>query len=412
MIVAKASGDCALVHKRLGTLLVILVALAIASAGCENSSTRTHKHHKPRPTATPTFIPTATPTATVAPTPTASATATPTSTPTPSATGGLWVPNLFGPTVNEFDSARRASSGNPSPQFSNESADLLLPDSALFDSSQNLWVNNCGTGTILEFTSAQLAQLGTNSAPTPNTTLTEPASFGSPPCPWGAQFDVAGNLWVTNRPASSTVTNLVAYTPAQLSAGGTQTPATIITSTSFADLRSAAFDASPNLWIVENTNKAILGYKAATLATAAGHSGPVNPDIIITPASFVDPRSLAFDAGGNLWTSDCFGQLFKLAASSLSASGSPSPTVTISATSVATATGFASSLDCPEGLAFDPSGNLWVSNLISDNAGSIAEFTAAQLATTGSPSPAVFLDSDVFGLNIDAPAQLTFGPVP
>lgn len=412
MIEAKASGDSSLLSTKLGALLVILVALAIGSAGCDSSSTRTHKHHRPRPTATPTFIPTATPTATVAPTATASATATPTSTPTPSTTGGLWVPNLFGPSVNEFDSARRATSGSPSPQFTNQSSAMLLPDSAQFDSSQNLWVNNCGAGTIVEFTSAQLAQLGTNPAPTPNTTLTEPASFGDPPCPWGAQFDVAGNLWITNRPAFGTVTNLVAYTPAQLSAGGTQTPATIITSTSFGDLRSTIFDASLNLWIVDNANQKIFGYKAATLATATGNTGAVNPDIIISSASMGDPRGLAFDASGNLWVTDATGKLLKFAASDLVTSGIKTPTVIITATLVATAGGFALSLDFPEGLAFDSDGSLWVSNLESDNAGSVAKFTAAQLAATGNPSPAVFLDSDEFGLNFHQPAQLTFGPIP
>ena len=63
-------------------------------------------------------------------------------------------------------------------------------------------------------------------------------------------------------------------------------------------------------------------------------------------------------------------------------------------------------------MAFDPGGNLWVSNLQSDNIGSIAEFTPTQLGSSGNPSPAVFLDSDIFGSNIDEPALLTFGPIP
>jgi hypothetical protein len=339
---------------------------------------------------------------------------TPTATPTPSLTGGLWVPNLFGPSVNEFDQARRVTSGNPDPQFTNESAELLLPAAAIFDSSQNLWVNNCsdavlGAGAITEFTSAQLAQLGSNPAPVPNTTLTDDGSFKDLHCPWGAQFDSAGNLWVSNR----LTPNLVSFTPAQLGAGGNQTPNTIITSTSFADLRAIAFDAGANLWLVENSNNKILGYKAATRATALGHSGQVNPDIVISSSSLNDPRALAFDGSGNLWASTgTNSQLLKFAAASLGASGTLTPTVILSATTVVTLDGTANSLDFPEGLAFDTSGNLWVSNLISDNAGSIAEFTPAQLAASGSPSPAVFLDSDEFGINIHQPTLLTFGPIP
>jgi hypothetical protein len=53
-----------------------------------------------------------------------------------------------------------------------------------------------------------------------------------------------------------------------------------------------------------------------------------------------------------------------------------------------------------------------VGNLQSDNADSVVEFTPAQLVATGSMSPAVFLDSNIFGLNIHQPALLTFGPIP
>jgi len=388
--------------------LLTVVALGMAVGGCNSSSSSPAP--KPKPTITPTLTPTATATTTA----TASATTTPSPTPSPSKTGGLWVPNLFGPTVNEFGPAAQATSGTPPPQFSDESAALLLPAAAIFDGLQNLWVSNCndvtlGAGTITEFTAAQLANLGTDSAPAPNISLIDDGSFDILHCPWGEQFDAAGNLWVANR----LLPNLVSFTPAQLAAGGAQTPNTTITSTSIASPRAIAFDASANLWIVENTNLDILGYKAATLATALGHSGVVNPDIIISSASFVDPRGLAFDTSGDLWICDATGgELFEFAAASLGASGSLTPTVTITATPVETIDGITTSLDGPDGLAFDPSGNLWVSNLQSDNAGSVAEFTAAQLATSGNPSPAVFLDSDEFGLNIHQPALLTFGPIP
>ncbi|MGA8641283.1 hypothetical protein [Candidatus Binatus sp.] len=386
------------------------VALALALGGCNSSSNSSPNHGpKPTPTVAPTIAPT--PTQTETATATIAPTATPTS--TPAKTDGLWVPNLFGPSVNEFDPPARAVSGNPSPQFSNESAFLLLPAGLAFDSSQNLWVTNCsdftlGTGAIAEFTAAQLANLGSNSAPDPNTTLLDDGSFTILNCPWGAQFDAAGNLWITNR----LIPNLVSYSPAQLAVGGALTPNTTITSTSFSSPTSIAFDASANLWIVENQNQQVLAYKAATLATALGHSGQVNPDIIISSSSFGDPRAIVFDGSGNLWLSDATGKLLEFAAADLAMSGTPTPKVTITATAVVTLDGIALSLDFPEGLAFDPAGNLWVANLESDNAGSLAEFTPAQLASSGNPSPAVFLDSDIFGTNIHQPALLTFGPIP
>jgi len=391
-------------------VLSIVVALGFALGGCNSSSSNSpNPGPKPTPTVAPTIAPTPTPTATV--TATIGPTATPTS--TPSKTGGLWVPNLFGPSVNEFDPPARAVSGDPPPQFFNESPFLLLPAGLAFDSSQNLWVANCsdfifGTGAIAEFTAAQLANLGNNRTPDPNKTLLDDGSLTILGCPWGAQFDAAGNLWITNR----SIPNLVSYSPAQLAVGGAITPDTTITSTSFESPRGIVFDASANLWIVENQNQEILAYKAATLAAALGHSGQVNPDIIISSSSFGDPRAITFDGAGNLWLADATGKLLKFAAADLAMSGTPTPTVVITATPVVTLDGIALSLDFPEGLAFDPDGNLWVANLESDNAGSLAEFTPAQLASSGSPSPAVFLDSDRFGTNIHQPSLLTFGPIP
>ncbi len=386
----------------------MVVALGVALGGC-NSSGSNSSHHGPRPTPQPT--PTAT--ATGGPTPTPSITPTVTATSTPSLTGGLWVPNLFGPSVNEFDPPARAVSGNPTAQFTNKSPFLFLPAGLAFDTSQNLWVANCSdhtlnTGAIAEFTAAQLANLGTDSTPDPNLTLLDDGSFTILGCPWGEHFDAAGNLWITNR----LIPDLIAYSPAQLATGGALTPNTTITSTSFNSPRGIAFDASGNLWIVENQNQQVLAYKAATLAAALGHSGKVNPDIIISSTSFGDPRAIAFDGSGDLWLSDATGKLLEFLAADLGASGSLTPNVIITATVVTTLDGMAMSLDFPEGLAFDSSGNLWVANLDSDNAGSLAEFTPAQLAASGSPSPAVFLDSDIFGTYINQPAQITFGPIP
>ena len=223
---------------RLRVLLTVIV-LSCALGGCDESSSHSpNPGPKPTPTVAPTIAPTPTQTATA--TSTIAPTATPTS--TPSTSDGLWVPNLFGPSVNEFDPPARAVSGNPSPQFFNESPFLLLPAGLAFDSSENLWVANCsdfilGTGAIAEFTAAQLANLGSNSMPDPNTTLLDDGSLTILGCPWGAQFDAAGNLWITNR----AIPNLVSYSPAQLAVGGALTPDTTITSTSFDSPRGYCF---------------------------------------------------------------------------------------------------------------------------------------------------------------------------
>lgn len=112
-----------------------------------------------------------------------------------------------------------------------------------------------------------------------------------------------------------------------------------------------------------------------------------------------------------MWLADAAGKLLKFTAADLGMSGSPTPVVTITATTVMTPDGMAISLYFPEGLAFEPAGNPWVANLESNNTGSIAEFTPSQLASYGNPSPAVFLDPDIFGTNIHAPSLISFDPI-
>ena len=72
----------------------------------------------------------------------------------------------------------------------------------------------------------------------------------------------------------------------------------------------------------------------------------------------------------------------------LAATGTPTPAVTLSATA-------GNSLEGPDGLAFDPAGDLWVANFIS----SVVEFTPGQLATTGSPTPAATIAGAGTGLS-------------
>ena len=65
-----------------------------------------------------------------------------------------------------------------------------------FDSHGNLWVANCDfatghpTDAILEFTPAQLTAGG---AQTPAVTI---SSNGVMQCPWSVAFDASGNVWV------------------------------------------------------------------------------------------------------------------------------------------------------------------------------------------------------------------------
>jgi hypothetical protein len=65
--------------------------------------------------------------------------------------------------------------------------------------------------------------------------------------------------------------------------------------------------------------------------------------------------------------------------------------------------GATDSLNEPSGLAFDRGGNLWVAKFVSDNKGSLAEFSSNHIAAGGALTPKVFLDSNAAAGNLDQP---------
>lgn len=329
---------------------------------------------------------------------------------------GLWVPNSLTSLVTEFIASQRTSSGSPAAHRTNASDGLDQPNAAIFDKSNNLWVSNCtnpsinntGAGTIMEFTTAQLKNLGSQPAPTPHATIQDDGTFSTFDCPYGMQFDSHGNMWVANRFNQ----DLVEFTPNQLKSAGVQLPNTEFTYSGFGDPESLSFDKSKNLWITDVSQNVVEAYTSATLATIEGTTESfVTPDIINSSAALSGPTAIAFDKSGNQWVANCFSnELTRFAKSDISANGSPTPDVVLSSTSVTVPASSTFSLFCPNGLAFDSSGNLWVANLASDTLGSIAEFTPSQLSASGSPVPHVFLDADSGGVNMAEPALITFGP--
>ncbi len=325
---------------------------------------------------------------------------------------GLWVPNFFESNVVAFDATQRAKSGAPKPALTNHSASIDSPEEALFDPSGNLWVTNCsdpvlGAGAIMEFTGDQVKNLKKDSAPNPNVTLSDNGSFDIFGCPYGAAFGSDGSLWASNRFSA----DLVNFTPSQLSVGGVQFPNTKITSSSFGNPEGIQFDTAGTLWVADIEQSEIFGFKAATLAAAEGTTADLTPDIINSSASLDGSADVFVDSSGNQWISNCTGNtVMEFAAADVAASGSPTPIVVLSATTVSVPPGTSFSLNCPEGMAFDKSGNLWVSNALSDNEGSIVEFTPGQLTASGSPAPNIFLDSDSAGTNLNQPALFSFGP--
>jgi sugar lactone lactonase YvrE len=220
-------------------------------------------------------------------------------------------------------------------------------------------------------------------------------------------FDASGNFWVSDDGANA----LFVFNPAQLLTGGAPTPVTVLASTPspFAWSLGLAFDSSSNLWVANNEGNSIYKFNASKLPgpTTTGLV-TLTPDVILSDDganSIQDPWAIRFDSTGNLWADNAGSQssVVEFAKADLGVTGSPTPAVTLSPT---TDKGNAT-LAGPNGLAFDPAGNLSVVNSATS---SIATFDASQFTATpgGDLIPNSLVSGEKTGL--DSPAGCAFGP--
>jgi sugar lactone lactonase YvrE len=292
-----------------------------------------------------------------------------------SAAGNLWIANAISPPrVVEFTAAQLAS-GTPTPAVTITSGSTGSNIGVAFDASGNLWV--ASNGSVVEYAGSQLGKSGS-----PNATVS--LSGGSISSPEGLAFDASGNLWIANA-GNSTVAEL---TTTQLTASGSPTASVIISAPGSALTRPVglAFDASGDLWVSNSTPNTVVEYTPVQLA-ATGDPAPA-VKLSSVAMSLSAPQFLAFDGAGNLWVANGEGlTTFTVAAftpAQLAAgSGNPVPAIVLSS--------FTNS-DAPAGLAFDGSGNLWVSTI-----NSVVEFTPSQINATGAPTPTITITGSALG---------------
>jgi sugar lactone lactonase YvrE len=198
----------------------------------------------------------------------------------------------------------------------------------------------------------------------------------------------SGRLWTPHSSATTTITT--GFAAADLLTTGSPPPAATLTG-AIASNDGIAFDGAGNAWIADLTADTVSRYEVSELAS----DGSPSPSVTIEGLS--NPAGLAFDAAGNLFVANIESNaIVVFTPDQLLASGTPTPSVTIS-----TAGG---SLSGPVGLAFDASGNLWVTNLFR---GTIVRFGSSQLASSGTPEPEVTID-DGAGGNLDVPVGVAF----
>ena len=188
---------------------------------------------------------------------------------------------------------------------------------------------------------------------------------------------------------ANTNSTIEEFTPAQLAAGGSQAPALTVTVTG-AGFDGLAFNGAGDLWAADIERNKLVELTPAQLAAG----GVQAPAVVITSdaTSLAAPEDLAFDASGDLWASNSTNDtVVEFTPAQLASSGSPSPEVTISS--------HTTSLTYPTGVAFATSGDLWVAN---DTNTTLVAYTPSQLASGGSLVPATTISG------LDGPWQVAF----
>lgn len=269
---------------------------------------------------------------------------------------------------------------------------LSTPTDAVFDSSGDLWVSDTLNSRILEFTSPFTTGMNATLAIGQPSLSTDSPNVSQKGIAYPSQiaFDPSGDLWVADTGNARVLEFVPPFT--------TGMSATLVLGQSSFSISSPgsspgtlgeptglAFDAKGNIWVSDVYENAIMAFSRPF---STGETGTVVlegglPLSEPTQSGFVFPYSIAFDQSGDLWMSDSFYNRVLQFAAPVEPGEKPSLVMGQDSFTSGTPGTSQTTLANPLGLALDSSGNLWVADWANNR---LMEFPGATIGSTTSSS--------------------------
>jgi sugar lactone lactonase YvrE len=294
--------------------------------------------------------------------------------------GDLWVSDYNNSFVAEytppFTTGENASLEVGSPNFSTSgcsatgAAYVCNPNGIAFDPSGNLWVVDSGNDSVVEFKapftageSVSMAVGGESDGQVNASNLDNP---------YGIAFDSSGNLWVADASDNRVVEYRAPLTngePASLAIGEPSLTATTNNDAkgNLSEPEDLAFGPSGNLWVADTDDSRILeftqpfsnGEDASQFIGAANFTSFNGND---TQSTVTLPEAIAFDHSGNLWVSDSGNSRVLEFATPFSDGMNATRLIGQDSYFFGGPNATQTMLGYPDGIAFDGSNNLWVAD--------------------------------------------------
>jgi len=247
---------------------------------------------------------------------------------------------------------------------------LFGPTGIAFDAAGNLWVVDSGNNRVLEFkapfSGGESASLVIGQ-PTFGGYIgtTTPGGLNSPSY---VAFDPGGNLWVTDQGNNRVLEFTAPFSTGEKASvviGQTDftsyAPASTTSAKSLFEPLGIGFDAKGDLWVVDSADHRVLDY-TAPFSTDESASMVIGQTSLTTGSSStgLNAYAIAFDSSGNLWVSDGISGVGESAAPLFTGEAVTQMLGPKMITTNSTSPG--SKLSDPQVIAFDSANNLWVAD--------------------------------------------------